>query len=125
MRADLEKYVTSDTDNLWDFDVFEDVNFMNANRIHPLKQREINAIIEKIKDNNHVIGLVIFGSATEFRCNSRSDIDMFVIRDDSCAELEADIYEMQSEHDIFFNKNVGSRLLNILQQHGVLVYERE
>jgi predicted nucleotidyltransferase len=124
MRSEVTKYVDTQNENLWDFDVLSGVTFMNANRIHPLKQREINEIIYRLKEDIHVIGLIIFGSATEFRCTSRSDIDMFVVRDDNRAELDADIFDLPSEQDILFNKNVGARLKKVLWEHGVLVYER-
>lgn len=124
MCRELQEYLNEDNENLWDFDVLPGVTFLNANRIHPLKQREINEIVKGIQHDSHVVGLIIFGSATEFRCNSRSDIDMFVVRDDGRAELDVDIFDFPSEQDIFFNKNVGERLRKIVWEHGVLVYER-
>jgi predicted nucleotidyltransferase len=124
MARTAEQYVDIQNENLWDFDVLSGVTFMNANRIHPLKQREINEIVYRLKEDIHVEGLIIFGSATEFRCNSRSDIDMFVVRDDNRAELDVDIFDLPSKQDILFNKNAGERLKKILLEHGVLVYER-
>lgn len=118
------EYIDKDNGNLWDFQVLDGVCFENANRIHPLKQKEIQTIINRIKVDEHVVGLIIFGSATEFRCNSRSDIDMFVIRDDDKSELDVDIYNLPSEQDIFFSNSAGERLKKILKEHGVLVYER-
>ena len=124
MCQELQEYLNEDNENLWDFEVLPGVTFLNANRIHPLKQREINEIVKCIRHDSHVVGLIIFGSAAEFRCNSRSDIDMFVVRDDGRAELDVDIFDFPSKQDIFFNKNEGEQLRKILWEHGVLVYER-
>lgn len=34
------EYIDINNGNLWDFQVLDGVHFQNANRIHPLKQRE-------------------------------------------------------------------------------------
>ena len=36
--ADL---INENNPNLWDFEILDGVSFMNCNRIHPLKQKEI------------------------------------------------------------------------------------
>lgn len=75
--ADL---INENNPNLWDFEILDGVSFMNCNRIHPLKQKEIQKLVNSCAEDNGLDALIIFGSSVEFRCNSKSDIDMVVIR---------------------------------------------
>ena len=61
-------------------------------------------------------------SSVEFRCNSKSDIDMVVIRNDGYKKVPNDFFEINSDVDILFD--IGERLKKILWEHGVLVYRR-
>lgn len=40
--ADL---INENNPNLWDFEILDGVSFMNCNRIHPLKQKEIQKLV--------------------------------------------------------------------------------
>ena len=95
---------------------------MNCNRIHPLKQKEIQKLVNSCAEDNGLDALIIFGSSVEFRCNSKSDIDMVVIRNDGYKKVPNDFFEINSDVDILFD--IGERLKKILWEHGVLVYRR-
>ena len=69
--------------NYWDFEVLPNVNFKNCNRIHPLKQLELQKLIDASAYDKGIDAIVVFGSATQFRCNSKSDIDMVIFRNDN------------------------------------------
>ena len=70
--ADL---INENNPNLWDFEILDCVNFMNCNRIHPLKQKEIQKLVNSCAEDNGLDALIIFGSSVEFRCSSKSDIE--------------------------------------------------
>ena len=74
--ADL---INENNPNLWDFEILDGVSFMNCNRIHPLKQKEIQKLVNSCAEDNGLDALIIFGSSVEFRCNSKSDIDMVYV----------------------------------------------
>ena len=117
--ADL---INENNPNLWDFEILDGVSFMNCNRINPLKQKEIQNLVNSCAEDNGLDALIIFGSSVEFRCNSKSDIDMVVIRNDGYKKVPNDFFEINSDVDILFD--IGERLKKILWEHGVLVYRR-
>lgn len=117
--ADL---INENNPNLWDFEILDGVNFMNCNRIHPLKQKEIQKLVNSCAEDNGLDALIIFGSSVEFRCNSKSDIDMVVIRNDGYKKVPNIFFEINSDVDILFD--IGERLKKILWERGVLVYRR-
>lgn len=116
-------YTNPNNENLWDFEVFDDVNFMNCNRIHPLKQHEVQMLAASCKKDPHIVELIVFGSAKEFRCNSFSDIDLVIVRDDGKCMAPDEFATTKSELDILFS--IGERLKKILWEEGVTVYRRD
>ena len=115
-------YVNESNQNLWDFEVLEGITFLNCNRIHPLKQKEIQILVDACDRDEYIQELIVFGSSTEFRCNSHSDIDLVVIRKDNKVEVPEDFFIINSEVDILFS--VGEQLKEILWEHGVTVFRR-
>lgn len=67
----------------WDFEVLADTDVENINRIHPLKQKEVASIVQKLKKEERIKRIVVFGSSVEFRCSSRSDIDLYIETEDA------------------------------------------
>lgn len=108
--------------NYWDFEVLPNVNFKNCNRIHPLKQLELQKLIDASAYDKGIDAIVVFGSATQFRCNSKSDIDMVIFRNDNKKYYPDAFDATTSELDVFFE--VGDRLKKILYEYGVIVYRR-
>lgn len=53
-------YTNPNNENLWDFEVFGDMNFMNCKRIHPLKQQEVQMLAASCKKDPHIVELIIF-----------------------------------------------------------------
>lgn len=62
---------------MWDFPVMENVNYENANRIHPLMQKRIGLLLQAMEKDPDILKIVLFGSSLDFRCNSQSDIDLY------------------------------------------------
>ena len=121
-------YVNSHNTELWNFDVFPDVLqnslFLNPNRIHPLKRREVSHLVQLAVTDPKINQIIIFGSTTEFRCSSYSDIDLFIEREDEQCIVPNEFYDSNSELDIHYSKNLGDKLRKILFDSGVLVYRR-
>ena len=71
-----------DAKNMWDFPMMEGVSFQNANRVHPLMQARIEKLLQSMLKDKNVRKLVLLGSSLEFRCNSNSDIDIYIEKKD-------------------------------------------
>jgi predicted nucleotidyltransferase len=109
----------------WDFDVFTDKVFQNVNCIHPLKQKEVAEIVESAKQDSAISSIIVFGSAVRFDCNSASDIDIFVCRDDSKYKSPVDYGKVTSDVDVIYDFDCGDRLRAEIKETGVEVYRRD
>ena len=118
------RHIKHNGDNLWDFEVFPDCEYANANRIHPLKQRDVLHLIEAVKLDGHIQEVIIFGSAVRFDCNSSSDLDVLIVRDDCELKIDSPLDSVKSEMDIIFYSKSGERLKEEIAQTGVCVYRR-
>ncbi len=118
------EYVSHNGENLWDFEVFSDCRYVNANCIHPLKQKDVFYLIEAAKLDEHIREVIIFGSAVRFDCNSFSDLDVLIVRDDCELKINSSLDAVKSELDIIFDSKLGARLKEEIAQTGVCVYRR-
>ncbi len=98
--------------------------YLNVSKIHPLKQRQVNNLINFLKENDSVNRIIIFGSSVTNRCRTGSDLDFYVELDDN-KDFNKAISSVISNYDYWNNFTVDSRLLNEIQKKGVLVYERK
>ncbi len=110
-------------DIMWDFPVKEGVSFGNANRVHPLMQTRVDKLIQILSKDKNVRRIVLYGSSLEFRCNSNSDIDLYIEKDDKDKKLER-IPDLDCEVDIITNLSVESRLYQEIDRKGLLLFER-
>lgn len=108
----------------WDFDIVIEDTFENVNCIHPLKQRDVLEIVRAAEKDNHVKEVIVFGSSVRFDCNSYSDIDIFVDRDDKVIKSPVDYDKVQSDVDIIFSWKCGLTLLTEIKNTGVVVFRR-
>lgn len=113
-------FTTYPNDLLCKFPVFEDCVFKNVQHIHPLKQHDVQTIIEQLSTDKGVREIIVFGSAVEMRCNSFSDLDIFIDKD--VQRLNLDYSKIQSELDILWSCGAGKRLLTEIKLKGVSVY---
>ena len=65
----------NDFSNMWDFCVLEGVDFPYCNRVHPLMQRRVQALLKIMKEDSNIEKIILFGSSLEFCCSSFSDLD--------------------------------------------------
>lgn len=113
----------NNTKNMWDFPVMNGVSFHNANRVHPLMQHRVEKIIhETLKDSN-IRRLVLYGSSLEFRCSSSSDIDLYIEKYDPDKKL-AFFPDLDCETDIITNLSSNHKLYQVIEQTGLLLFER-
>lgn len=124
MNTSIDSYISHNGDHLWDFEILPGIQYENANRIHPLKQRDVSKLITAVQNDPHIIGIIIFGSAIRFDCHSASDLDVLLIRNDSQLKINASLSEVNSELDIIFNAKLGKHLKNEISKTGVIVYRR-
>lgn len=110
-------------ENMWDFPVMKGVTFPNANRVHPLMQNRIEKLIRELERDQNIRRMILFGSSLEFRCNSTSDIDLYIEKYDSEKKL-AYFPELDCEIDIITNLKSDNKLYQEIEQTGLLLLER-
>ena len=118
----VDSFISHKGEHLWDFEIVTDEKYENVNHIHPLKQKDVLSLIQDVRKDPHIIGIIVFGSAVRFDCHSRSDLDVLIIRDDLQLKIDASLSEIQSELDIIFYSKLGEHLKKEIQQTGVLVH---
>lgn len=124
MIMEVDSYISHNGDDLWNFEVLFDLQYENVNHIHPLKQKDVFLLIQAVRKDSHIIGVIVFGSAVRFDCHSMSDLDILIIRDDSQLRIDASLSEIQSELDIIFHSKLGKHLKQEIQKTGVIVFRR-
>ena len=112
-----------DAKNMWDFPMMEGVSFQNANRVHPLMQARIEKLLQSMLKDKNVRKLVLFGSSLEFRCNSNSDIDIYIEKKDRDKKLEH-FPDLDCEVDIVTNLSPDSKLYFEIDKKGLILFER-
>ena len=108
---------------MWDFPVADGVLFPDANRVHPLMQKRVDTLTRSLKKDNNIRKLVLFGSSLEFRCNSHSDIDLYIEKYDKDKKIE-NFPELDCPVDIVADLNPDSRLYQEIDKTGLLLFER-
>ena len=109
--------------NMWDFPVMKEVSFKNANRVHPLMQTRVEKLIHSFYKDKNIKKVVLFGSSLEFRCNSNSDIDIYIEKWDREKKLE-DMPELDCEIDIVTNLPSDSSLHREIEDKRLVLFER-
>lgn len=113
----------NNTSNMWDFPLMEGITFQNANRVHPLMQGRMEKLIRELEKDTNIRRLILYGSSLEFRCDSASDIDLYIEKCDPEKKLN-DLPELDCEIDIITNLPPDSRLYQKIEQTGLLLFER-
>lgn len=119
--------------------VTENIYAKELNRIHPLKQRQVEAICSLAKQNPIVKKITIFGSSTSYKCNCCSDLDLCIewskcIYINECGDWDSeatlvykaikDICRDTNGCDILFLEEVVNKPIGLrIEKEGVIVYE--
>lgn len=105
------------------------VNTSNTVKIDEKKRDVTEKICEVAKDNAIVKRVIVFGSAANGTCTSKSDID--VCFDINCTTRDLRVYDLNVavnkvcdyNCDIFFYNYLGDHLKEEIDRTGVTVYE--
>lgn len=113
-------------DNRWKFPVrCAAVTFKHCVYIHPLKQEDIQVLVNQAKEDSNIVRLIVFGSSVSIECRPWSDIDLYV-ETLSPDKPELDTYCLRTESvDILtqpldFSFGVGYSIA----RDGIVIYER-
>lgn len=87
-----------------------------------MQHRIEKLICERRKDQN-IHRVILFGSSLEFRCNSTSDIDLYIEKYDSDKKLSC-FPELDCEVDIITNLKPDNKLHQDIETTGLLLFER-
>lgn len=99
------------------------VNFKYANRVHPLMQKRVETLLQELKKDPNIQKIVLFGSSLDFRCNSQSDIDLYIQKKNSDEKLTT-LPDLDCEIDIITNLPSDSKLFQEIDRTGLLLFER-
>lgn len=77
------------------FPVIANSEYVDMSRVHPLKQKVIARLGEKLSDDINIATIMLFGSSITMQCNLQSDIDLAVRLKDN--EASTDIKNSVSE----------------------------
>ena len=117
---------------MWDFPVVDNINFPNVNRIHPLMQRNVAKLYNELKSDENIERVILYGSALDFRCNSNSDIDLYIekyntdlkVKSLPDLECEIDIFDVELDVDAIMLCSDGlTNMLTVEQIEKVLTEE--
>lgn len=102
------------------------VKFKNCEYIHPLKQIEVQLIVNMLSKHECVKKIIVFGSAVSMRCHSGSDLDIYVESGTGDARSLMDMSLLRTELDVLddplnFSYGVGLAIA----REGITVFERE
>ena len=96
-------------------------NFMNYQTVRPIQRAKVDDFINKHKDNDNVIRIIVFGSSITNKCHIDSDIDVYLeLKENKPIQRFAYNYLV----DIWNNYTVDKNMLNEIYKKGVIVYER-
>lgn len=95
-------------------------HFLNAERIHPIMQKDIFSIIEDLKKDSNVVRIIIFGSSVTSFVKSESDIDVYIeLKENKIVERTL----IDHPADYWTNFTVTENMLDEIKAKGVIVYE--
>lgn len=117
------------------------VHCKELRRIHPLKQRQVEALCEYARTNKEIKRIIIFGSATTYLCNSCSDLDVCIewVNSPYVDEIHYDLrpevidtmkFLKQTNKDtngydlMFWEELDGAPVEKNIKEKGVVVYEQ-
>lgn len=94
--------------------------FLNADRIHPIMQKDVLSIIEDLKKDSNVVRITIFGSSVTSFVKSESDIDIYIeLKENKFVERTL----IDHSADYWTNYTVTEQMLKEIKTKGVIIYE--
>ena len=131
-----EEYLEARKSKDWKFNkVVSDDSFLNVNRVHPIKQRQVKKIVEAAKNDEYVNKIIIFGSSIRYDCDITSDLDICIDWKEDCYDnngvLKAFTHNMRKivsdvtdgNSDVVNYEYLEGTLIKDAVMEGVVVYE--
>ena len=82
-----EEYLEARKSKEWKFNkIVSEDSFLNVNRVHPIKQKQVKQIVEAARNDEYVKKIIIFGSSIRYDCDITSDLDI-------CIDWKEDCYD--------------------------------
>lgn len=103
------------------YKIFIQKQFRNADKIFPLQQKYVAALVDGLKKNNHVNKIIIFGSSLTPVCHIDSDIDVYL---DLNEDVKVDFPFINRPYDYWNNYTADESLKEEIKRSGVIVYEK-
>lgn len=96
-------------------------SYRGVYRIHPLRQREVEEVLELIQREPAITKAVVFGSSTEERCTPDSDVDILLFGQQ--CNFRAPVNDVA--YDILWSNQIpeGDALWREIERDGVVIYE--
>ena len=100
------------------FKVCIDDPFPNCEKIFPIQQKRVAALIRSL-DFENVVSVMIFGSSVNARCHVGSDVDVYMeLRENKYPIMDA----LPFAYDLWTNFTVDEHLMKEIKSKGVKVY---
>lgn len=109
---------------MWKFPVKEGIDFMHCVHVHPLMQERVQKILTELKKDGNIQRIVLFGSSLEFRCDSFSDLDLYIEKKDPGLPLKSEPVS-DCEIDLVMDLDHAGRLYQEIERTGLLLFDRE
>ena len=131
-----QEYLVARKSKNWKFNrVVNENAFKNVNRIHPLKQKMVEQIVDHAKKDISVRRIIIFGSSTRYDCDVTSDLDICIDWNQDCYDEEGVLKPFtrnmrqtistvtRGNADVVDYEYLDDTFLKDAVEEGVIVYE--
>lgn len=131
-----EEYLEARKSKEWKFNkIVSEDSFLNVNRVHPIKQKQVKQIVEAARNDEYVKKIIIFGSSIRYDCDITSDLDICIDWKEDCYDkngvLKAFTRNMRKiisdvtdgNSDVVNYEYLEGTLIKDAVMEGVVVYE--
>ena len=131
-----EEYLEARKSKEWKFNkIVSEDSFLNVNRVHPIKQKQVKQIVEAARKDEYVKKIIIFGSSIRYDCDITSDLDICIDWKEDCYDkngvLKAFTRNMRKiisdvtdgNSDVVNYEYLEGTLIKDAVMEGVVVYE--
>ncbi|MBR1622850.1 MAG: nucleotidyltransferase domain-containing protein [Pseudobutyrivibrio sp.] len=131
-----EEYLIARKSKDWKFNrVVKDDAFLSVNKIHPIKQKIVEKIVEAAKTDSSVKRIIIFGSSIRYDCDLTSDLDICIDWNEDCYDDEGVLKpftknmrkvisrETKGHADVVNYDYLSGTLIEDAAKGGIVVYE--
>ncbi|MBR4473534.1 MAG: hypothetical protein IKS55_07835 [Oscillospiraceae bacterium] len=132
-----EEYLQARKGKQWKFNtVVQKDAFLQANKIHPIKQKIVKEIVDSARLDPEVRKIIIFGSATRYDCDMTSDLDICIDWASPCYDEDGVLLPFTANMrkaisgatkgmaDVVNYSELGNTIVEEAVKNGVTVYER-